>query len=226
MKPRVLLTAIAAAGVLCLCASCAIAGQVFTFWAEQDSWVNESNPGANYGNSTYMSVKDRSGLSEAYIRFSDKDIASLSGISIKSASLFTYQYQGTNSPGDLVAVHKVLSDWGENVITWNDKPSYDSNALGSINIGGETNTSGWREWPGIEAVLASWSDGGNFGLALENNGDNVKEELFSRLYSSEYSNSALRPYLKVTAAPEPVSMALFGLGGAVIGVKRMWKRRL
>ena len=51
----------------------AYADDVFKFWAEEDAWVNQANPAANYGNNTYLSVKDRSGSAETYLRFSDSD---------------------------------------------------------------------------------------------------------------------------------------------------------
>ncbi len=195
---------------------------IYTFGATEDTWVNESNLAANYGNNTYMSVKDRSGLAEAYIRFSQQDIDSLSGHAIKSASLFLYQYQGTNSSGDMLNIHRVNSDWSESFLCWNVRPTYDLAAVSFLNITGVTNIAGWREWAGLENVVSGWVSGANFGLALENHQDNHNDELFARFYSSEYSNAELVPYLKVTTVtPEPVSAALFLLGSGTL----MWFRR-
>lgn len=190
---------------------------IYTFGASDDAWVNESNLAANYGNNTYLSVKDRSGLAEAYISFSQEDINSLTGKPIKSASLFLYQYQGTNSPGDILNLHRVNFDWSEASVSWNARPSYDLVPVSSLNITGESNIVGWREWPGLENVVSGWVSGANFGLALENQLDNRNEALFARFYSSEYSNAELRPYLKVTTVtPEPVSAALFLFGSGVL----------
>ncbi len=190
---------------------------IYTFGATEDTWVNESNLAANYGNNTYLSVKDRSGLAEGYIRFSQQDIHLLAGKQIESASLFLYQYQGTNSPGDILNFHRVNFDWSEASLSWNSRPSYDLTPVSSLNIIGELNTAGWREWTGLENTVSGWVEGPNFGLALENHLDNNKEELFARFYSSEYSNPELRPYLKVTTVtPEPVSSVLFLLGSGVL----------
>ncbi|GEM_PF-1848452 len=187
---------------------------IYTFQATDDAWVNELNPTAIYGNNTYLSVKDRSGLAEAYIRFSQEDINSLSGKTIESASLFLYQYQGTNSQGDMLNIHRVNSDWNESSLSWSSaRPTYDSAAVSFLNISGEANIVGWREWSGLENVVSGWGSGANYGVALENHLDNNKEELFARFYSSEYSDPGLRPYLKVsTVTPEPVSSALFLMG--------------
>ncbi len=204
---------------------------VYTFGASDDAWVNEANLSANYGNKTYMSVKDRSGLAEVYIRFSQQDIISLAGKPIESASLFLYQYQGTNSPGDILNLHRLNSDWSESSVSWNARPSYDLAPVSSLNITGESNIAGWREWAGLESVVSGWGGGANFGLALENNLDNHTDELFARFYSSEYSNSELRPYLKVTTVtPEPASAALFLFGSVALGgfwrIKKALKKLL
>jgi hypothetical protein len=193
--------------------SAASAQNTYTFQASEDGWVNEANPTVNYGNNTYLSVKDRSGLAEAYFRFSQAEIDQLAGQPIAAASLFLYQYQGTNSPGDILSLHRLNSDWSESTLVWNNRPGYDLAVVGALNITGESNTIGWREWTGLENTVSSWSGNSNFGLVLENNQDLQNEELFARFYSSEYSDPALRPYLKVTATPEPISATLFLLGG-------------
>lgn len=196
------------------------ADQTFIIHADQDAWVNEANPTANYGSNTYMSVKDRSGLAEAYIRFSQEELGALAGKPVTSASMFLYQYQGTNSPGDSLIAHRITSSWDEANVSWDTRPAYDPVPATALNITGETNTSGWREWPGLETVVRQWQGDGNFGLALENDRDMADGELYARFYSSEYSNVAFRPYLKVTAAPEPMSMLLFGIGGGILAIKR------
>ena len=224
MTLKALQAAILAACVVLGGIGLAHADQTYTFWPQQDAWVNEANPTANYGNATYMSVKDRSGLAEAYVRFNQADLNSLLGQPVTSASLFMYQYQGTNSPGDTINLDRISSAWDESTVSWNNRPMYDAAPISTLTITGEANIVGWREWSGLENTVSSWASGSNsnFGLALENNKDSQNEELFARFYASEYSDAAFRPYLKITAAPEPISMVLFSLGGGVLGLKR-WK---
>lgn len=190
----------------------------YIFWAEEDGWVNEDNPAANYGGGTYMSVRDRASLAEAYIKFSQHDFDILSGQAIGSVSLFLYQYQGTNSPGDILNLHKVISNWAESTVAWNNRPEYDLALGSSIDIPGAANFIGWREWQGLEGMVSGWAREPNFGLALENHLDGCKDELYARFYSSEYSDSSLRPYLKIVTTPEPVSVMLFLLGGGVLSL--------
>lgn len=227
MRYTALLAAIGmAAGFVLGSSGIAAADQTFIIQADQDAWVNEANPTANYGNNTYMSVKDRSGLAEAYLRFSQAELNALGGLPITSASLGLYQYQGTNSPGDGIHAHRVTSAWDEAIVSWDSRPAYDAASVSNLGLSGDANTVGWREWSGLESVVSGWSStggtaAGNFGLALENNRDMAEGELYARFYSSEYSNAAFRPYLKVTAAPEPVSMVLFGLGGGILALRRV-----
>jgi hypothetical protein len=201
----------------------AFADQTFMIQVAQDAWVNEANPSANYGNSTYMSVKDRSGLAEGYLRLNQADLNTLAGKPITSASLFLYQYQGTNSPGDTINIHSITTDWNESTVSWDNRPNYDAIPVSSLAVAGDSNATVWREWTGLESAVAGWQANPHFGLALENNKDAKNEELYARFYTSECSNAAFRPYLKVTAAPEPVSMLLFSLGGGVLGFKR-WRQ--
>jgi len=201
----------------------------FMFWPTEDAWVNQSSPDANYGNNTYLGVKDRSGNAEAYLKWSESDLDSLTGSDIASASLCLYQYQGTYSPGDTIDVHQVTSDWSEGSITWNSRPSFEIPAACFLNLDSGNNQ--WREWPGLENTIASWVGGSNYGLVLENNKDGVAGELFTRFYSSEYSSPELRPCLKITTTtattttPEPLSIVLFGLGGGMLCLARLRRKK-
>ena len=76
----------------------------------------------------------------------------------------------------------------------------------------------------MENCVASWINGTNYGLALENNKDSVNNELFARFYSSEAAAN-FKPYLKVTAAPEPLAMVLFATGAAVFGAAARLKKK-
>lgn len=188
----------------------------FRFEVSEDSWVNQANPDVVYGNNTYLSVKDRSGAAECYLKFSDSDLDRLTGYRINSASLWLYQYQATYSPGDSIYLRPVKGAWDEGSVSWNSRPlaTTENAAAMMLHEGNER----WREFSGLSSVVSQWRDVANYGLMLENNHDGIDGELFARFYSSEYLPD-WRPYLSVDAvktAPEPVSALLFSLGGAAL----------
>ena len=195
-----------------------VEAEEFKFALNQDAWVNEANVTGNYGNNSYLSLNDRTGLAEIFLKFSDADLAMLSGKTIGSAALFLYQYQNTSSPGDAVNAHTALAPWDEASITWNSKPAYAVGNCGSLYLDSGNNM--WRQWSGLEDMVSMWVGGPNYGLVLENNTDAKTGELFARFYSSECSNAEYRPYLSVsTVNPEPVSMLLFAVGAGVMVVR-------
>jgi len=122
----------------------------YKFAVSEDAWVNQANAGTNYGGNTYLSLNDRSGLAEIYLKFSDADLAALAGLRIASAELFMYQYQGTYSPGDAVNARAALEDWDEGSITWDTKPGYSAAIGSSITLDSGNNT--WRQWPGLRTA--------------------------------------------------------------------------
>lgn len=196
--------------------------EVFTLYPNEDTWVNEANPAANYGNGTYLTVKDTSGASEALFKFSDGDLSKLKGKAIASASFNAYQYMGNYYPGDLVSVYKVSSPWAEGGSTWSLRPVYGQAAVSTLPF--EKGVNVWRKWDGLGEMVTAWisAPDSNFGFVLSNSRDAKKDELSSRFYSSEFTDIGRRPYLEVTtqAAPEPVSGVLFLLGGGMVVLRR------
>ena len=211
-------------GVMAFCVGVGRA-ETFKFWLQEDAWVNQANPDANYGSSTYLTVKDTSKLAEAYLRLSQADLDQLAGQRVVSAALSLYQYQGNYPLGDLVTIHKVTQEWREADITWANKPAYEPLAASSLIL--DSGVEVWRRWDGLADLVGAWKAGQNYGLVLENNSDLKAEELFSRFYSSEFSDEAKRPFLEVTttAVPEPVSSALFLLGSLTFVARLRLKKK-
>jgi hypothetical protein len=196
----------------------ALAEGTVTLWASEDAWVNEQNPEASYGANTYVSLKDRSGAAEAWIKFGAQDAQKLRKEQIGDASLWLYQYMGTYSPGDDLSLHLGESGWSENTMNWATKPGYSVDGISSISV--QEGEGVWREWKGLGGLLKTWS-GGDLCVVLENHLDGKNEEFFGRFYSSEYAVPEFRPQIKVTTTPEPVSALLFLAGaGTLVAVKR------
>ena len=70
-----------------MCAHSAASANIFIFTPEADALVSSSSADTNYGANTYLNIRDRSGMSETYLQFSDQDLAQLTDLSIESATL-------------------------------------------------------------------------------------------------------------------------------------------
>ncbi|GAB1541341.1 hypothetical protein NUACC21_40120 [Scytonema sp. NUACC21] len=104
-------------------------------YAEADSWVTSLSPNRNYGSNTLLNVSGvRDGEQRAYLRFNLNSLPKGIATALQSA---TFQMTGnsTASSGEDSHVIYFVSDdaWQENLITWNNKPSYNS-SLGSWSI--------------------------------------------------------------------------------------------
>ncbi|GAA6620803.1 DUF4347 domain-containing protein [Scytonema sp. NUACC26] len=112
-----------------------LVGDAFSVFAEADAWVNSSSPSKNYGSDTILNVRGvQNGSQQTYLRFNlaslPKDLASI----LKTA---TFQMNGssTQSGEDSHSIYFVSNDaWQENTITWQNKPTYETQVLGMWTI--------------------------------------------------------------------------------------------
>jgi len=146
-----------------------------------------------------------SGLNtRSYLAF---DLSGYAGI--QGATL--YMYQGTSMSASDVSAYST-SAFNESTITWNNQPGLGSFAS-LTNVG---NTMGWYAWD--VSSLAQLAAGGNLYLAMGSNGT-------GHVYYASETQTGYAPYLAVTAVPEPISTALFVLGGATLAVRRIRRKK-
>src|SRR5690348_10388804 len=95
-----------------------------TFTPVADSYVDSSNPTANFGTSTQIRY-DASPVVHSYIRF---DPEGLSGTVTKA----TLQIWANSSQGTGHDVFPVAdTSWGETTINWNNAPAFGATKIGS-----------------------------------------------------------------------------------------------
>jgi hypothetical protein len=247
MKNRTLLYLLLA-GMLLVSTQAYAEEEIFTLWAEEDSFVL-SGPwaGNNFGNATYLRVRDSDeeegapyqSTSRSLIKFSDADLDTLSGWNIVDVSLSLYEYNRdrNNSGADTLNLFGVTGPWNEGSVTWDTQPTYEGTNVASRIFGeddynaGVGNYNGWKVWQGSEfnTLVEDWVTGAkdNNGLMLEDDIDGAFNEMNVWFYSSECSSSAVRPYLTITTttAPEPISAVLFGIGAGCLGIFGSRRRR-
>jgi len=172
-----------------------------------DSYIDENNPGTNYGTDVSLDVSGRSGgrIRKALLWFNVSSIPA--NATITSAVLQLYK---TGAPGGgtiNVSVYRVnsTSNWNETEVTWNnltstttwstaggdyDPTEYDRQAV--------NNTVGiWHSW-NITALVQSWTNGTypNYGLILVIPDDTSNK--IRQFASSDSANPAQWPQFLVS----------------------------
>ncbi len=82
----------------------------------EDSYVSSSQNNANYGDKTFLNVTDNT---EAYLKF---DLNSLPLGNVTSVTLRLYNSSWSQG-ADIKVRHVNDNSWGENTITWNNRPT-------------------------------------------------------------------------------------------------------
>ncbi|MFO7678346.1 MAG: DNRLRE domain-containing protein [Thermoplasmatota archaeon] len=169
--------------------------EVFT--PSKDSYIQE-NSNSNYGNYQYLRV------GFAYIRHGliAFDVSSLSGKTIISAELRLYKYDDyylceyTNPVGRTYDVHRVIDNWNENGVRWNNRPDHDSTITDGAIV--PNNNNNWMIW-NVTNDVQSFLNGiyNNYGWLIKDN-DELDCHSSSYFRSKEYPNENYRPVLEIT----------------------------
>lgn len=197
----------------------------------KDTWI-WNNEDFSHGNWGEMRVNDTSAnLQYSLIEF---DLSLIpSGVTINSALLGLYKYDGYSDAGITIDSHQVTSAWSEDV-TWSTQPAMNSAVESSTTLFGN----GWYTWD-LTSLTQNWVSGtvDNYGVALYDHGSSYYQRLVTgdNATATEPSwalpptDPQYRPYLKIDVnsapVPEPSTCLLFlsGLLG-MVGLKRkVWK---
>ena len=122
---------------------------MMTFNPTDDASIKETNPNNNYAIS-YLVARNRYGGGGAgyeddiLIKFDISGLPSKIRIDSATLNLFYYEWHSTNPAGRPLTVHRITSDWDENSVTWNSRPSYTTIVTSTATVPGSTNV--WMEW--------------------------------------------------------------------------------
>lgn len=195
---------------LCGTAYAAVPISYFDLTASDDASINEKSPTNNYGGNAELRVgKDSNKSIFSLLKF---DLSAFTNID--SAYLWLYKNSGDSVTFNITP-YATATGWSESSVTWNTRPA--------IGVAGTavsvTPTNGWYSWD--LTSFAQSAQGGALSFVLEGSGANSKYFSFS---SGEGATN--NPYLRVTpVVPEPISSALFLVGGAAMAVRQYRKRK-
>jgi len=178
--------------------------------ASADAYVWEKTKDTNYGGNSFFGNVLGTGkfLHNSVYSFLAFDLAAISN----TQSAYLWLYGGSVMGSSDVTVWSTDTGWNENTITWNNMPdNFTQGATTAVNTAGR-----WYSWDVSSFVNAA--EGSTLSLALTGNGNHLQ------IYGSS-DIGCKAPYIRVTAAPEPISSALFLIGGTVLAVRQHRKRK-
>jgi hypothetical protein len=158
----------------------------------------------------------------------DLGMLSLAPAMVASATLNLYALpalRAFESPNEMNPVttdlRRVTQAWGETTATWDTAPSVDSMSFATVVQNGVNQ---WVRFD-VTGLVRDWlqQPASNFGVELsqrevvEMEVPGQRDRYFASLYASSASDdAALRPYLSISAVPEPSTWALWACGAAVV----------
>ena len=121
-----------------------------TFYPTDDASVKQYEPNTNYGTS-YLVVRNKYGgggypgyEDDLLIKFDISDISAGAIITSATLNLYYNNWLSNNPAGRTLTMYKVTDDWDEDTVTWNTRPSYDSEMTSSAVVPGSPGI--WMEW--------------------------------------------------------------------------------
>ncbi len=145
--------------MVCECNRWKVLGKkTFTFWTTtentlvleptDDATISEVSPNSNAGTSESIDIRSRIYSSwlelDGLIKFNLSALPS--NVTIQYASLQMYYFHNSdgNPSGHQVNAYRITSDWDEETVTWNTRPSYDPEPSSSTIVPSTINT--WVFW--------------------------------------------------------------------------------
>jgi hypothetical protein len=149
--------------------------------AGRDAYVNKSEPDANYGTETALSVAGNS--TRIFAQFNLSSIPSTAVILSANLSLFYYDNESTATSG-YIGVYRVTGSWDESTITWNTSPATQSTSIATIMVSPAA-IGDFLTW-NVSSLVRGWVNGPitNYGLTLRDTNEATSEG-YKLFYSSD-----------------------------------------
>ncbi|MCD4825366.1 MAG: DNRLRE domain-containing protein [Phycisphaerae bacterium] len=207
----------------------------------EDTYLTTSSTTSDRGNSADIELKAAGGTNRGLLRFDLTSLGSVANLQITGAKLELYAHASGFSGAVNIDLHEVLPandgwvDTGTGYSCWNYKNHDTANWAGSNGCGTSgtdynatvldscttTTLNTWYDWTITDATmldtLEAWANGTstNAGFLLRYTTNNRRN-----FRSNEYATASFRPKLTVTYTPEPATMALLGIGGIGLIIRR------
>ncbi len=167
--------------------------------ATNDSYVNQSSTGSNFGTATTVSVRS-SALANmrtfAQFSLSSCSIPANALITAANLKLFMNSAPAVTRTYD---VHRVTASWSQSTVTWTNQPSVAAIATASVATG--TTSSVTLTW-NVTSDVQTFSDGtANYGWRIKDQTEDSATARTGQFRSTEYGTASQRPILDITYYP-------------------------
>ncbi len=133
-----------------------------------DTYCEQNYPNNNYGSGLYMGV---SPISMAFIKTAMPALPD--GVTPGISQLHLYYFSHETDSTTLVGAYKVLENWNENTLTWNNKPNIDTQIQSNWRLYYQTDnatpTTPQKVWFYITEAVKDWYENpsSNYGIAIK-----------------------------------------------------------
>ena len=167
-----------------------------TLYPTDNAFIYEYTPNDNRYPDERLLVDTRSGTRcRTVLKFDLSEIPSSANIETASLKLYYYSYTGNKPTGRNYDIHRLLGDWTEETITWNNCPSYDTTPSSTVAM---PSSYGWVVWD-ITEVLQKIVSGeyDNYGWLLKDRNDGTSTQYRGIFYSKEQTANDYDPRLYI-----------------------------
>lgn len=185
-----------------LLAPAAAAQSTVTLTPTKDTFLQDINPGSNFGSSQDLWFGRGSffglGNVRTLVEFNLNGLPS-DPVQIRSAKFSAWQHSTEAAAGGLACeLHAATSPWSEGTATWSNQPSFDAQVYSSANVGDSFYT-GWISWDASTLVREHASGARpNLGWFFKMQFESAGASRLGYFHSREYlADPARRPQLVI-----------------------------
>jgi len=193
---------IAVPSMLVLLAPLAVAQSNIRLTPSQDTYLQDINPGSNFGGSQDLWFGRGSffglGNVRTLLQFNLAGLPS-NPAQIRSAKFSVWQHSTEAAAGGLSCeLHAATAAWSEGTATWSNQPTYDGQVFSTASVG-DSFYSGWISWD-ASALVREHASGAraNLGWLFRMQSESAGASRLGYFHSSEYlADPAKQPQLNV-----------------------------
>ncbi len=168
-----------------------------------DAYILKNAPDESTGNLQFMNVRntlgeggDENSAYDSLIKFSIPTVPTNAKNLRVSLNIYFHAWNSTNSSGRTLNLYKILTDWGESTVTWNQQPSYGTEVSSQATV---PSSFGWMTWNVTNDVFTYLQGGPVFyGWKVTDPTDWGMPDIPVTIFRTKEYGGTTEPYLEIT----------------------------